>query len=187
MTTYPPVHQATPAAPSGQLANHGNDILPFILEVEAQVRRYALALCRNVGDAEDLYQNAVLRVLEKSHQYVRGTNFRGWMIQITHRIHLDKCRREQRRQRLLSARKPASAPVHQEPVAADQLHAQQIKALIDGLPDISRPAFELLLQGHPYKEIADELGLPVGTVKSRLHVARLSLRKRYEALMVEPA
>ncbi|MFO0879424.1 MAG: sigma-70 family RNA polymerase sigma factor [Gemmataceae bacterium] len=166
------------------------------------VRRYERELYgylrRYLGDpglAEDVFQNTFLQLYLKSGQYEAGRPVRPWLYTIATHQAIDALRRNGRHQamsldetrtepgdgelvglmELLESRGPA--PIE---AASAQERREQIRASVDRLPDFLRQVLLLAYyQGLKYREIADILGIPVGTVKSRLHAALVKLQEAW--------
>jgi RNA polymerase sigma-70 factor (ECF subfamily) len=168
------------------------------------VRRYQRELYgylrRYLGDntlAEDVFQNTFLQVYLKSGQFEAGRTVRPWLYAIATNQAIDALRRQGRHQAvsLEQTREAAadgeSATLSQAlqadrpgPVdlAADTETRQQVRACVDRLPENLRHVLILAYyQGLKYREIADILGIPVGTVKSRLHAALAKLQETWSA------
>jgi RNA polymerase sigma-70 factor (ECF subfamily) len=170
----------------------------------ALLRRYERELYgylrRYLGDselAEDVFQNTFLAVYQKSGQYEAGRPVRPWLYTIATHQAIDALRRNNRHQalsldqnqkelpdgdvrsllELLEAHGPG--PVD---LAEGEERRRQVRASVDRLPDFLRQVLVLAYyQGLKYREIADILGIPVGTVKSRLHAALVKLQEAWAA------
>ncbi len=173
----------------------------------ALVRRYERELYgylrRYLGDAslaEDVFQNTFLQVYVKSGHYETGRPVRPWLYTIATNQAIDALRRNGRHQALsldqqrdeteggepnsLTAALECPSPGPLD-LAQGEERRQQIRACVDRLPDFLRQVVILAYyQGLKYREVADILGIPVGTVKSRLHAA---LQKLQEAWASSPA
>jgi RNA polymerase sigma-70 factor (ECF subfamily) len=173
----------------------------------ALVRRYEGELYgylrRYLADsdlADDVFQNTFLQLYTKIHQYESGRPVRPWLYAIATNQAIDALRRQGRHQtvRLFPEgedSKDGDAPhllnllESQGPSPLEQLQDEErkqlIRASVDRLPDFLKQVVILAYyQGLKYKDIADIMGIPVGTVKSRLHTA---LCKLHEAWVAEPA
>jgi len=149
--------------------------------------RIALRMTKNRQAAEDLLQDVHYQVLKKQYLFQTGTNFRAWVITIMRNLFINNCRRDQRRQELLSLHCRDLRWGTDQSVfnyAEGNLNAAAIMQQVTSLPIIYREAFLLYYQGYKYHEIAQKMGTPVGTTKSRVFVARTMLRKQLEALKV---
>ena len=149
----------------------------------------ALRLTRNPDDASDLVQETVERAYKAFHQYKPGTNLKAWMYRIQTNNYINGYRKKQREPLQSSADdvedwQMAQAESHSstglrsaEAEALDQLPDGDIKAAMASIPEDFRLAvYYADVEGFAYKEIADIMGTPVGTVMSRLHRGRRLLR-----------
>jgi RNA polymerase sigma-70 factor (ECF subfamily) len=140
------------------------------------LRRYARSLTRDESQAEDLVQDALVRAYERQGSFRSGGNLRGWLLSILHNTFIDGRRRhmaEARRLEQTVALTDTAAPAEQE----SRVRLQQIQAAFMRLPDEQRAALHLVaIEGLPYQEAANALGIPVGTLMSRLGRARATLR-----------
>ena len=137
-------------------------------------RRFARALTRNVHDADDLVQLAVERALLRLDQWRPGTRLDSWMYGIIRNAWIDETRARRRRDRVLA---PAELGEHVADGASDA-HIQRLslEAAMERLPDEQRLAVALVLvEGLAYKEAAEVLEVPIGTVTSRLARGREAL------------
>jgi len=166
------------------------------------VRRYERELYgylrRYLGDsslAEDVFQNTFLQLYVKSGQYETGRPVRPWLYTIATHQAIDALRRNGRHQavrldqevaepgegelrtllEMLESRGPGPLEL-----ASEQERRQRVRASVDRLPDFLRQVLVLAYyQGLKYREVADILGIPVGTVKSRLHAALVKLQEAW--------
>lgn len=148
-----------------------------LLEAEIpRLRRYARALTRDATRADDLVQSCLLRAVAKQHLWQEGTDLRAWLFTMLHNQHVNNVRR--------SAREGTAIPV--EEVASEMLVSANIGASLElrdleramsRLPDEQRQVILLVgLEGMRYEEVAAILGIPIGTVRSRLSRGRETLR-----------
>ena len=160
--------------------------------------RVALRYTREPGLAEDLVHDTVVRALRFRERFAAGSNFKAWIYTILTNTFIHRYRRQKREQHLLQgqsredierqlrsedARRLAEAPEH---TYLDQLLSDDVVAALDALPDDFRAVVVLCdIEGLSYKEIAEALDCPVGTVMSRLYRGRRLLEKRLERLAVE--
>ncbi|HEY7688424.1 MAG TPA: sigma-70 family RNA polymerase sigma factor [Dongiaceae bacterium] len=140
------------------------------------LRRYAAALVGDRAHADDLVQDCLERALSRSHLWREG-NLRGWLFTIMHNIHANVRRR--------AARSPLTFAVDVEGVGAaarpsqeDGLQMAGLGAALRMLPEEQRAVILLIgLEEFSYAETAEVLGIPIGTVMSRLHRGRERLRQ----------
>ena len=143
----------------------------------------AYRLTGNREDAQDLVQEVMVRVQRGLRTYTPGS-LRAWLGRITTNAFLDDARRRQRRPQVALPDDPDSvlpaAPAADVAASADSL-PDDLQAMLAGLPEEYRVAVVLSdVAGLPYAEIAEQLDVPVGTVRSRIHRGRLALRDRLE-------
>lgn len=157
------------------------------------VYRFALRLARNPPAAEDLVQETFLRAWRSWEQYTPGTNCKSWLFTICRNVFLRQQERGKRHDEILSEQAPEDPerlsrenPVFAATKDSDpegdffrEIVDDDVLAAIDELPEDYRVAVVLSdLEGMAYKEIADMLEIPVGTVKSRLFRGRRILQQR---------
>lgn len=167
-------------------------VLPHL----AFLRARALGMTRHKEEAEDLVQETLLKALRYFHQYQAGTNPRAWLARILKNTFISSWRsRGGSDQRVMTTLEDApdltapdtpSDPVN--PFQALRLREQDaaVETVFQGVPERYRDTLRLHFAGFSYKEIAGSLGVPLGTVMSRLHRARRHamqlLRRSGEAL-----
>ena len=153
----------------------------IVTQHSARVYRLAYRLTGNRHDAEDLTQEVFVRVFRSLSSYTPGT-FEGWLHRITTNLFLDQARRKSKiRFDALAddaeSRMPGRAPAPDAQVQ-DQLFDDDVESALADLPPDFRAAVVLCdIEGLSYDEIADVLGLKLGTVRSRIHRGRSMLRK----------
>lgn len=167
----------------------------IVTEHSARVYRLAYRLTGNVHDAEDLTHDVFVRVFNSLGSYRPGT-FEGWLHRITTNVFLDRMRRKQRiRFDALSDEGAARLPSREigpEQAYADGTFDDDVQRALDALKPEFRAAVVLCdIEGLTYDEIADALGIKLGTVRSRIHRGRAQLRSalahRDPALRPQPA
>jgi RNA polymerase sigma-70 factor (ECF subfamily) len=157
-----------------------NRSLPFEDEVARllpRLRRFAHALSRNSADADDLAQMTVERALRSKSQWQPGTRLDSWLYRIMRNLWIDTVRSRSRKQRV------EASPEEVERVGEDPregmeaaIDLQRIMTAMQRLPDEQREVVALILiEGFGYRETAEMLDLPIGTVSSRLVRGRTSL------------
>ncbi len=144
--------------------------------------RIACGVLRNTADAEDVAQEALLRAYRRFDRLRDRGRFRAWLVRITYRLALDRLRSSKRREQRHSF---WSQPAHQPRAAtAEELAASnEFQAHLDrALEELPRKLHLVLLlaamEGHTIDEIAAMLGIPAGTVKSRIFFARKQLAEK---------
>jgi RNA polymerase sigma-70 factor, ECF subfamily len=149
-----------------------------LLEAEIpRLRRYARALTRDMSRADDLVQSCLTRAVAKQHLWQPGTDLRAWLFTILHNQHVNDVRRSVREGINVAVEEMAPLLTVQAN-AMDVLQLRDLEAAIGKLPAEQRQVILLVgLEGMRYEEVAVILGVPVGTVRSRLSRGRDQLRR----------
>jgi len=147
-----------------------------------RLRRYALALVNDAAEADDLVQDCLERAIRKRHLWKRRGSLRSWLYRILYNVFINQSARRNRIRRqitLEAANIVPSEPARQE----KQIVYREIAAAMQNLSKEHRAVIVLTaVEGLPYDEAATVLGIPIGTLRSRLSRAREKLR----AIYVEP-
>jgi len=146
------------------------------------LRHFALSLTRNDEDSSDLVQETMLKALRYKDKFEEGTNLRGWLYTIMKNSFINKYRRDVKRNTFLDSTDNTyflDIPSHRtENVAELKFIRRDLENAIEELPLELKVTFTMNVEGYKYHEIADELGIPIGTVKTRIFVARRLLRTK---------
>ncbi|GER00126.1 DNA-directed RNA polymerase sigma-70 factor [Iodidimonas gelatinilytica] len=141
------------------------------------LRRYARFLTRDLDQAEDLVQDALERAITRVDRFREGSNLRSWMFTIMHNLHIDGCRSTKRRGVHIPMEDWTEGVSHPAPQPWN-MEAREFVRDFDRLSQSEQNVVMMVgVHGFKYEEAAQRLGLAVGTVKSRLFRARLSLRE----------
>ena len=144
-----------------------------LVELIPRLRRYARALVGDRSGADDLVQDKLERAWAKLHLYRRGTDLRAWLFTVMHNVHVNRVRAT-RATDLLRDEMPELA---QDGAQGDALLMRDLDRAIARLPADQRAVLLLVtLEEMSYEEVARTLGIPIGTVMSRLSRAREKLR-----------
>ncbi|OCP02689.1 MULTISPECIES: RNA polymerase sigma factor [unclassified Ensifer] len=149
------------------------------------LRRFAISLCRSRDVADDLVQAACEKAIAASERFEEGTRFDAWMFRILRNLWIDQLRRQKTAGTTEEIEaQPALAVPSGEAGAEARMALKSVAAAIDGLVPEQREVLMLTcVEELSYKEAADVLGIPIGTVMSRLARARKNLA---EAAGIEP-
>lgn len=140
-----------------------------------RLRRFARNLVRNPHDADDVVQVAVERALLRSDQWRRDARLDSWLFKILRNAWIDEVRSRGRRDLVFLAEE-AGEQVGTEPIESE-ITFMSVQAAMAKLPEEQRSAVSLvLIEGLPYKEAADVLEVPIGTLTSRLARGRETLQ-----------
>ncbi len=149
----------------------------LLVEQIPHLRRYARALLRDRDAAEDLLQDVLARAWSRLHLWQTGTNMRTWLFAIMHNLHANLIRGHKRRPSSV-ALEPQLAQLAEPARQHEDLELAALDRALGALSDDQRAALLLVgLEGLSYQEAADLLGVPIGTVMSRLHRGRERLRQ----------
>jgi RNA polymerase sigma-70 factor (ECF subfamily) len=145
------------------------------LEFSDQLFRVALRVCRDRGRAEDLVQETYLQAWRSFHRFEPGTNLRAWLYKIMFNVYYSGQRKH--RLELVSVEETIAETIAYDPPAPQHLTDEDILTAFERLPrDFQVPVVLADVEEFSYREIAEMLQIPLGTVMSRLHRGRKLLR-----------
>lgn len=141
---------------------------------------FAYNLTKNSEDAKDLYQETAFRAITNQDKFRPGTNLKAWLFTIMKNIFINNYRKKVKANTIMDNTDNLyylnSGSHSIENAAESDILIKELTEMIDELDSSTRVPFLMHYQGFKYQEIADELGLPLGTVKSRIFFARKDLK-----------
>jgi len=144
-----------------------------LVELIPRLRRYARALTGDRASADDLVQDTLERAWAKLHLYRRGTDLRAWLFTVMHNVHVNRVRAT----RPTDPLEDEMPELAQRPTQGDALMVRDLDRAIARLPEEQRAVLLLVtLEDMSYDGVARTLGIPIGTVMSRLSRAREKMR-----------
>ncbi|HUN20027.1 MAG: RNA polymerase sigma factor [Muribaculaceae bacterium] len=154
-----------------------------LTKLQDNLLNFAYKLTSNRDDAYDLLQDTTLKALDNEDKYADNTNFKGWVFTIMRNLFINNYRRNARAATIvdttdnlyhlnLSQDSGLESP-------EDSYGAKEITSAIAEFSDEYRIPFSMHVAGYKYSEIAEEMDLPLGTVKSRIFFARKKLQERF--------
>ncbi|MCX8209983.1 MAG: RNA polymerase sigma-70 factor (ECF subfamily) [Neolewinella sp.] len=141
---------------------------------------FALRLTRNRQDAQDLMQETSLRAFRHREKFTMGTNFKSWVSTIMRNTYINRYRK-------MKSRKHVNQPIEDFSFALESKNAipnkgehdmrmKELKLMLSGIGELYSVPFLMFYRGYEYKEIARHLDIPIGTVKSRIFLARQRMK-----------
>jgi RNA polymerase sigma-70 factor, ECF subfamily len=157
-------------------ASAGDSFASGIVVALPRLKHYALSLTRDSSAADDLVQETLARAIEKNHLWQAGTDLRAWLFTLMHNLHINTIRRTVREAEMIKTFR-TGAFVAAPPTQTLWHELRDLQRGLAMLPDEQRSAvLQVGLNSGGYKSIALLLGIPIGTLRSRLSRGRASLR-----------
>lgn len=161
----------------------------FDMEIQIEnitptLKAYSLKLTNNKVDAEDLFQETIYRVIKNIDKFKPGSNLKAWSVVIMRNLFINAFRRKSDRQTLLFAPTDHALYIASKSNANEgeqELLHKQLVEMVDELPEDFSTPFRMIVEGFKYQEISDLLNVPIGTIKSRIHIARKKLKVVYKS------
>ncbi len=147
----------------------------ILTSMESYLLAFAMKFTRNIDDAKDLTQETMLKAIRYKDYYKPKTNFKAWIFTIMKNIFINQYRRKSRSKTIFddstdlyllnNTTENRDTPYH-------RITDEELTSKLETLSDEYKKPFEMHFEGFKYKEIAEELDIPLGTVKSRIFIAR---------------
>jgi len=152
-----------------------------LIDLQNNMMNFALTLTSNREEAKDLIQETTLRALDNKEKYYENVNFKGWVFTIMHNIFVNNYRRVVRSQTMIDQTDNLYHLNMPQDSGFDTPEGAytvaEIVKVINSFTDEYKVPFSMHVSGYKYEEIAKQLGLPIGTVKSRIFFARKRLQE----------
>ena len=154
-----------------------------LMSLQSNMLNFAFMLTSNRDNAYDLLQDTTLKALDNESKYVDNTNFKGWVFTIMRNIFINNYRRVSRNATVVDQTEDLYHLNLSQDSGLDSPEgsytASEITAAINSFSDDYRIPFSMHVAGYKYNEIAEKMGLPLGTVKSRIFFARKKLQEQF--------
>jgi len=154
-------------------------------KLSSMLHAFAYNLTKNGDDAKDLYQETAIRALVNKEKFRPGTNFKAWLFTIMKNIFINNYRKKVKANTIIDKTDNQfylnSGSVAIQNAAGSNIIMKELMGMLDEIEENLRTPFLLHYQGYKYQEIADTLGLPLGTVKSRIFFARKEMKELIRA------
>ncbi len=152
-----------------------------LLSVQTELLHFAYKLTSDREEANDLLQETALKALDNEEKYTAETNFKGWIYTIMRNIFINNYRKALRDQTYVDQTDNQYYLNQGFDIEVDSLEGaydlKEMHRIVNALPKDYRVPFAMYVSGFKYREIADKLGLPLGTVKSRIYFTRQKLQE----------
>lgn len=162
-----------------------NSFKTKIITLSDSLHPFALNLTKDPEESKDLLQETVYRALCNEDKYTKGTNLKAWLFTIMKNIFINNYRKKVKRNTIIDTTDNLFYINMNERIIPNKAESNfvldDIREAVTGLEDEYRVPFIMHYEGFKYHEIADQLKLPLGTVKSRIFFARKALKEKLAA------
>ncbi len=146
------------------------------------LKPFALRLTKDLDDANDLVQDTLVKAYSNREKYAEGTNLKAWLFTIMKNTFITQYQRMVRRNTFIDTTENLHFINSQESLqtndALSEFVREDLEKALDQTDEMYRLPFLMYFRGFKYHEISEELDLPIGTVKNRIHIARKELKKK---------
>ncbi len=151
-----------------------------LLDIQGNMHAFARSLTMDEFDAQDLIQDTTLKVLNNQDKFVENVNFKAWVLTIMRNIFINNYHRITKRHKIVDY----ETDIHALPILSEggentpegSMNLKEITRAISSLNPALKEPFSMHISGYKYHEIAEHLNVPLGTVKSRIFLARKELQ-----------
>lgn len=155
-----------------------------VIMMRPRLRAFAFSLTSNAEDARDLLQDTVLKALTYREKFTDSSNLGAWLFTIMKNTFINNYRRKKKGNTIIDGTRDlhfVNIPQTKGSISPESRFTEnEIQKGIDALADEYRIPFTMHLEGHKYQEIADAIQVPIGTVKSRIFLARQILMEKFK-------
>jgi len=151
-----------------------------LAQIQSLLFAFAMKLTKNNReDANDFYQETVMRAFAHRERFEEGTNFKAWTTTIMRNCFINEYRKRRTRNQVEQPLEDNSEFAVRQAVRNDAgtiIMMKELRTMLDNMDDAHRVPFEMFFNGYEYREISEQLDLPMGTVKSRIFFARKKMK-----------
>ena len=169
--------------------NKSNRVISFkerLVDAQTDLARFAHKLTSDKDEVNDLVQETLLKALDNESKFLPGTNFLAWIYTIMKNLYVNKCKKDSQDQSYIQDVEFGSKDESEHGDSPDfsdyNYDIQEVYRLLKALPDEYRVPFMMYISGFKYREIADKLSMPLGTVKSHIYLTRQKLLQIFKDL-----
>jgi len=159
-----------------------NQFTLLLTQYDNELRNFALKFTKDEDDANDLMQDTMMKAVRFLHRFEEGTNVKGWLYTIMRNTFINNYRKKSRKKGLMTQQEEISSSNLLQSASRNAGESSfilgDIRGAINSLPQMLQIPFVRYVEGYKYEEIALEIGIPLGTVKTRIHEARKQLTRR---------
>jgi len=156
-----------------------------LLNMQDKLYYYALQLTENRNDAKDLVQETSYKALKNQNKLLNDHNVRAWLYTILRNTYINFLRSGHNRQMTIVTI-DSEQPLFNKPCSSEELPDElfikkELHEIIGLLPNVYSEPLQMFISGYSYKEISEKMQIPIGTVKSRIHLGKKKIKKVYLA------
>jgi RNA polymerase sigma factor (sigma-70 family) len=159
-----------------------SQITTMLLAHANPLRAFAYRFTKNANDADDLYQDTILKAVRYFHKFNEGTNFKAWLFTIMRNTFINDYRRNTSRNKVVLVRETLEYSDLMGNCSKNSAEGnfiiRDVNKILNSIPELYAVPFIKYFEGYKYCEIAQALDIPIGTVKTRIHSARILLKKQ---------